>query len=119
MKKFLWWMVAALLLIPEASLAHAHLVRSTPAENAVLEKAPATAALVFAEPVTMTAITIELIGGAKTNLKPLPASATADPSVPLPTLAPGHYKLSWRAVSDDGHIMSGQIHFSVGGASGH
>ena len=119
MKQFLWWTVAALALIPAASLAHAHLMRSTPAENAVLEKAPATATLVFAEPVTMTAISIELIGGAKTSLKPLPATATAQPSVPLPTLAAGHYKLSWRAVSDDGHIMSGQIHFSVGGTSGH
>jgi copper transport protein len=118
MKALLSLVLAAVVLIPEAALAHAHLVRSSPAENAVLDKPPATATLVFAEPVTMTAAKIELVGGAKTSLKP-PASPTAEAALPLPKLAAGHYKLSWRALSDDGHIMSGEIHFTVGATGSH
>ena len=39
--------------------------------------------------------------------------------MPLPPLALGRYKISWRAVSDDGHLMSGEIHFTVGEKGGH
>jgi copper transport protein len=119
MKALLPLIYMSIVLTPAVALAHAHLVRSSPAENAVLEKSPPTATLVFAEPVTMTAVKIESAGGVKATLQPLPAGPTAELSVSLPTLVPGRYKMSWRAVSDDGHIMSGEIHFSVGGTGGH
>lgn len=119
MKAILLSVAAVIGLLPAAALAHTHLVRSTPAENAVLEKSPATATLVFAEPVTITAVRIESDNGVKTRVQPLAASATAEASMPLPPLVPGHYTLSWRALSDDGHVMAGTIHFTVGEKGGH
>jgi copper transport protein len=110
--------VGSMVLLPVCALAHAHLVRSSPAENAILDMAPPAATLVFAEPVTLTAVNIESAAGARTSVKPLPANPTAEVSVALPTLATGRYKLSWRAVSDDGHVMSGVIHFTVGKKGG-
>ncbi len=117
MKPILLSTLAAVALLPAVCLAHTHLVRSTPAENASLEKSPPVATLVFAEPVTLTSIRIESSSGGKTVVKPPSASARAEVSVPLPTMAMGRYKMSWRAVSEDGHIMAGEIHFSIAGKS--
>jgi methionine-rich copper-binding protein CopC len=114
MKPIFFKVVALITLLPVACHAHTQLVRSSPAENASLEKSPPVATLVFAEPVTLTAVRIESRGGGTTALKSLPAKPTAEASVALPALAPGFYKMSWRAIGDDGHIMSGEIHFSVG-----
>ena len=119
MKALVLSMVAAVALLPASAFAHAHLLRSSPAENAVLDKSPAAATLVFAEPVTLTAVKVESKEGVKTAIKQLPEKPTAEASVPLPPLALGHYTISWRAVSDDGHLMSGEIHFSVGEKGGH
>jgi methionine-rich copper-binding protein CopC len=33
--------------------------------------------------------------------------------VPLPKLAAGDYVLTWRALSDDSHVTSGTVKFSV------
>jgi copper transport protein len=119
MKALVLATAASITLFPASAFAHAHLLRSSPAENAVLEKSPPVATLVFAEPVTLTAVKIESTEGVKTAVKPLPAQPTAEASMALPPLAHGHYKISWRAVSDDGHMMSGEIHFIVGEKGGH
>ena len=44
----------------------------------------------------------------------LPTVAAQQVSVPLPQLTPGTYTVSWRAVSDDGHVMPGTLHFTLG-----
>ena len=110
------WAALAVLL-PGAALAHTHLMRSDPADQAALAQSPRAATLVFAEPVTLTALRIESAAGLRQDIKPLPAGAKAELSVALPALQPGHYTLRWRVLSDDGHVVSGQIRFSVGGAA--
>ena len=118
MKAILLSIAASIVLLPATSLAHTHLLRSAPVENAVLEKSPPVATLVFAEPVTLTAVKIESSEGGEIPVKSLPAKPAAELSVALPTLSLGRYKISWRAISDDGHIMSGEIHFTIGEKGG-
>jgi methionine-rich copper-binding protein CopC len=118
MKAILLSIVISIALLPASSFAHTHLLRSIPVENAVLEKSPPVATLVFAEPVTLTAVKIESTEGGKTAVKPMPAKPAAELSVALPTLPLGRYTMSWRAISDDGHIMSGEIHFTIGEKGG-
>jgi methionine-rich copper-binding protein CopC len=36
-------------------------------------------------------------------------------TIPLPTLTPGAYMISWRTMSHDGHVMPGAVHFTVAG----
>jgi methionine-rich copper-binding protein CopC len=36
-------------------------------------------------------------------------------SVPLPALAAGVYTVSWRTMSQDGHVMPGAVRFTVAG----
>lgn len=118
MKALFLSIVGSIGLLPACALAHAHLVRSSPVENAILDQSPPSVTLVFAEPVTLTAMKIESTNGVQTAVKPLPANPTAEATLALPTLALGRYKISWRAVSDDGHVMSGVIHFTVGKKGG-
>lgn len=105
--------VGLLALFAAGAFAHTHLVRSDPADNATLAAAPATVTLVFAEPVTLTAVKVES-EGARLAVSPLPPNPGAQSTLPLPPLTAGRYTLRWRALSDDGHIMSGAIHFTIG-----
>ena len=95
------------------SCAHTHLVGSIPADHAQLATAPKEAVLTFAEAVEMTAAKLEFVEG-KTALKP-PEGSSKEVHIPLPALAAGSYHLQWRATSDDGHVMSGELSFVVNG----
>ncbi|MFO1402016.1 MAG: copper resistance protein CopC [Steroidobacteraceae bacterium] len=107
-------LIAALLLGgPGLALAHAHLHGSTPANHSTVEHAPASLALQFTTLVRLTALSIRSPGGEPVRLGPLPATPARDFSIPLPVLGPAHYTVSWRAASDDGHIMADTLEFTV------
>jgi methionine-rich copper-binding protein CopC len=103
------WLVAAL-----SAQAHAHLQQVTPADGSVLEAAPAQLVLRFSEAAQLTSLTIVKDGGAQQKVTPLPQKPQAQIVVALPPLAAGHYVLSWRVLSADGHVMPGQVHFTLG-----
>jgi methionine-rich copper-binding protein CopC len=106
------------LLCSMSTLAHTHLVRSTPADGADLTAPPPEAVLVFAEPVTVATAKIESSDGTKSALT-TPAGANAEIHLKLPMLAAGRYRVSWRAASADGHVMTGQLTFTVEGQPAH
>jgi methionine-rich copper-binding protein CopC len=93
--------------------AHAHLQKSSPADNSVIATSPSTLVLNFSEAARLTALSIQKGGESPQKLTPLPAAAAQQISVPLPPLTPGAYSVSWRVVSDDGHVMSGALHFTL------
>lgn len=109
--------LAAGVLFCAASSAHTHLVASSPADHAELATAPKEAVLTFAEAVVMTAAKLESTEGTKTVLKPLPDGSVKEAHIPLPALIAGRYRLQWRATSDDGHVMSGELSFVVNGSA--
>jgi copper resistance protein C len=93
--------------------AHAHLQASTPADNSVLGVSPPTLVLNFSEAARLTALSIRKAGEAEQKLKPLPTSAAEQISVLLPQLTPGAYLVSWRVLSNDGHVTSGALRFTL------
>ena len=93
--------------------AHAHLQKSSPADNSVITTSPSNLVLNFSEAARLTALSIQKDEESKQNLKPLPTTAAQQISVPLPPLTPGTYSVNWRVVSDDGHIMAGALHFTL------
>ena len=107
-----WLTGGALLLLAAVAHAHAHLTAAVPADGSV-GKAPEHIVLTFSEPARLTAMTLQREGEAPHKLTPLPAEMGIRITVPLPKLSPGRYTLSWRVVSDDGHIMPGALHFTV------
>jgi methionine-rich copper-binding protein CopC len=93
--------------------AHAHLEKSIPADGSVITTSPANLVLNFSAAARLTALSIQKGDDPKQNLKPLPTTAAQQISVALPQLAPGTYSVSWRVMSDDGHVMSGTLHFTL------
>lgn len=114
MKAFMIPTAVVLVMAAAAVQAHAHLKQSTPAEGAVVTEMPATIELTFSESARVTAVSIQKDQEPKQTLKAPTGTAAEHISVAVPKLVPGSYTLTWRVVSeDDGHIMSGELHFKV------
>ena len=106
-------LVAAFL--PALALAHAKLELTIPAADSSIAAMPAQVMLHFNEAVKITALTIEKEGGKdKIDLK-LPSAASSMVEAQAPKLGAGVYLLNWRGLSDDGHVMSGTVRFTVTG----
>jgi copper resistance protein C len=107
---------AAMVALSSIAFAHTHLKTSMPADKEVLAAAPSKIMLHFSAPTRLTALTIKKDGdSAERKLGPLPKEAFAEFTVPLtPPPAPGKYTVTWRAMGSDNHVMSGDLHFTVG-----
>ncbi|HEY6056076.1 MAG TPA: copper resistance protein CopC, partial [Gaiellaceae bacterium] len=101
---------------PSAS-AHARLLRTVPAQGAVLGRAPGKSTFLFDEAVR-SAAPARISGGSLNGA--VTAPARLEPGgrrlvVTLPRgLGRGVYAVAWRAVSDDGHVETGTLVFGVG-----
>lgn len=96
-----------------AAHAHAHLHKSDPANNSTITSVPKNLVLEFNEEVKVTALSLQKGDDKAQDLAPLPGAAAKEISVALPSIAPGSYIVKWRAMSDDNHIMSGKVLFTV------
>jgi methionine-rich copper-binding protein CopC len=104
----------ALMSCSALSWAHTHLVKSVPAQGSTVAVAPAKFVLTFAEPAKLTTLSLQKDAEPAQKIGPLPTTPAAEISIPAPQLSPGKYVLSWRAVSNDGHVMPGKVTFTVG-----
>jgi copper resistance protein C len=114
--------VAAALVALVASTAwgHTELTGSTPADKATVTTPVKELVLKFEEPVRLTALSLADASGAKKALADVPKDNAARFAVAIrDELAPGDYVATWRAVGDDTHLVTGQIHFTVGMAHSH
>lgn len=108
----------ALLLASGLAQAHAHLQSSTPVEGSTLSTAPTTLELKFSEAVTVTALTLGKSDEKGQALQFSTKEPVEKVTAAIPALTPGKYVISYRVVSDDNHVMSGTVHFTLGsGAS--
>jgi methionine-rich copper-binding protein CopC len=101
----------------EPALAHTELAESVPSDGAVLEMPPEQVTLRFSEPVRLTALSVQKDGAGKQSLGPLPSDPADRFVVAAPALEDGRYTVSWRALSADTHVMTGELVFAVGGTS--
>ena len=117
-------MALSLLVLPATVVAHARLLRSSPADGASVTVAPGELRLCFNELLERQFHAIELEAGAgPTGRSSQPATQLATAVDPrdgtcllatLPSLAPAPYVIRWRVVSRDGHATRGLIRFRVG-----
>ena len=115
MKTMRNFILATVALVPGLALAHAKLELTIPAADSSIAAMPAQVMLHFSEAVKITAITIEKEGGKDRVELKVPTEATPMAQAQAPKLGAGVYVLNWRALSDDGHVMSGTVRFTVTG----
>src|SRR6266581_6244296 len=120
------WLLAALvavflaLVFPGTSEAHAVLLCSDPAADAILRVAPKQVRLWFSENLSPSFSTAEVLNAAnqqrvdRHDAHISPSNATEmDVSLP-PALSPGVYVVIWRSFSsDEGHILGGSFLFTL------
>jgi len=103
----------ALMSCSALTFAHTHLVKAVPGDGSTLTVSPPKFVLSFTEPAKLTALSLQKDAEPAKKIRPLPTTPAAEISVPAPALAPGKYVLTWRVVSDDGHVMPGKLTFTV------
>jgi copper transport protein len=117
-------MVAAVaLMAPVAAAAHSALLRSDPADGAVMEQSPDEVVLEFSEPPDQDLSRVGLFDGDGEPVDHGQLTADSDDAsvlrVSVPQLDDGVYTVSWQALSAvDGHLTTGAFAFVIGEASG-
>lgn len=97
------------------AVAHATLVRSNPAEGAVLAAAPSKAVFVFDERISLPDRGVKVFDADGDTVAASATSQDTVVTVDLPDrMASGTYVVTWRAVSGDGHPIAGSLTFSIG-----
>jgi copper transport protein len=110
---------AILALAPAAASAHAYLVGTSPTASRVLNSPPKAVSLTFDEAVEPRFAIISVTSAQGTQEVTAPvARAPANPDtlvVPVrPHLPEGWYLIYWRAISVDGHPVSGAFTYAIG-----
>ena len=110
-------MLLVVLASTSPAFAHAALIKTDPADGAVLAQAPAQFSLTFSEPVSPLVLTLVKPDGTPV---PLTAFRLTDQTVEIDNpqiLKSGTHVLSWRVISADGHPVGGSLLFSIGAPS--
>ncbi len=108
--------IALLLGAPEAALAHAALVKATPGSRAVLSHMPEKIELCFNE---MVELKFSAVGLKDEKDEPVQLGEVAIGGTPkciVSTVSPagaGTYKIEYRVLSLDGHIIESSYRFTV------
>jgi copper transport protein len=112
------------LLLPATGEAHAILLRSDPAKDAVLHSIPTQVRMWFSEDLNPTFSTARVVNSANQQVDAKNAHVTGgDPremDLSLqPNLQPSVYIVIWRTQSaDDGHVLTGSFLFTIARADG-
>ena len=96
-----------------AAYAHTKLEATTPAADASVT-APRAVELTFVGDVRLTSVSLTDSAGTAKHLDAVPTAVASKFSLAVhEPLAPGAYKVVWRAVGGDTHIISGEFAFTV------
>ncbi len=117
-----WLLIACVLiiLIPKSASAHAYVVKSNPAENETLKKAPTVVKIEFDEDIQVShfnTLFVRDTSGKRVDLKDAHIDKRNKKLLEAglkENLKDGLYSIQWKAISADGHPIQGVIPFRVG-----
>jgi len=106
--------VALATFLASAAAAHSLLLASVPSADAVVSAAPGLS-LRFNNRIEKKLSRVRLVAArGEPQVLPLRLDGAVDTlEAPLPPLAPGRYRVEWRVLSTDGHVVSGAYAFTV------
>lgn len=99
-----------------AAVVHAAFLRGEPAPDAIVAQAPTVVRLWFSEPVEPTQDPLVVLDPSGRRVDESAGVSADDPTrleARVPDAGPGTYTVRWRAVSEDGHVVSGAHLYSV------
>lgn len=103
---------------PTEAMRHLRLQRASPAADTTLAAPPSAISLWFSEPTNpaISRIDLQIAGGGRVRLGTLArGSDDADPLTAAlpPVLAPASYTVTWKTMSQDGHVVDGSYTFTI------
>lgn len=101
-------------LLAPTAIAHTKVQSATLADGGVYQTMPDVFDLVFAQKVGLATFSLKDSEGQDVvvDFTP-PKSRETRFSIPMPKLLSGQYEMTWRAISNDGHVVNGGLRFSV------
>lgn len=111
-----------IILIPKSTSAHAYVVKSNPAENETLKKAPTVVKIEFDEDIQVSRFNTLFVrdsSGKRVDLKDAHIDKSNKKLLEAglkENLKNGLYSVQWKAISADGHPIQGVIPFRIGSA---
>jgi len=103
-------------LLAASASAHSLLLESSPAAGATLDEGPPQISLRFNNRIEKKLSRVRVLDerGAERPVIVLVSDGPADRLIAsMPALAPGAWRVEWRVLSTDGHIVSGGFSFRV------
>lgn len=118
MARFLGWAAPLALFLfagSPAAFAHAILVHSTPADQAVVHSHQVDVALEYDSRIEASRCTVRLTDstGKAVPLQMEPSTKTAELKAVAHNLENGKYQIHWQVLASDGHITRGDVAFTV------
>lgn len=118
MTRFLRWtasLAMVLLAGSPAAFAHAMLVHSTPANQAVVHSHQVDIALDYDSRIDSRRCTVKLTdaSGKPVALQMEPSAKASELNAVAHGLANGTYQIHWQVLASDGHITRGDVSFTV------
>lgn len=99
----------------QSAAAHVCLVEASIEGGARLATSPTAVELQFSDEVALASVTANRVDGDAVEVEFVPERKRRQRyRIALPDLEPGNSRIAWRALSADGHVVSGTIDFSVG-----
>jgi copper resistance protein C len=103
----------ALLAVSFGAGAHTALKGAKPADGATLESSPPSIEITFEHAVQMTSISVVAEKAAERKVTFTPTTASTTFTVDKPALVAGHNEVHWKALSKDGHVVTGKLTYTI------
>lgn len=100
------------LLVTQA-IAHTAAIATSPKSGSILKQSPPSIEISFHDPVRLTSIVAVQAGKPERKLEFTPTDSAAKFTVTDPKLGSGRIDIQWKALSKDGHVITGSFLFTI------
>jgi methionine-rich copper-binding protein CopC len=99
----------AMTFVASIALAHSTLKSTVPVSGSTLTESPPEVIINFNEPARLVSVVVANASAAERKLQFTPAAEGVSFTIAAPALERGRNEIKWRALSKDGHPVSGSI----------